>query len=57
LKIILLPGSLGLDLSPLSRETLPLGAEVGKLRLGGGLLPTRLLETLLDLGEFYSPGR
>ena len=57
LKIAPLLSRLDLKLRLHLDETLPLRAEVGKIRLGGGLLPAHLLEPLLGLREFCSPGR
>jgi hypothetical protein len=57
LQIIPLLDRLDLELCLLLGDALVLGAKVGKICLGGGLLPTRLLETLLGLSEFCPPRR
>jgi hypothetical protein len=55
LKIILLLGRLVLDFTLLPCQALPLRAEIGKIRLGGCLCLTQLLEALLNLTELCSP--
>ncbi len=57
LKVVLLLRRPGLKLGLLAREPLPLGVQVGEIRLSGGLRLARLPETPLGLGELRSPGR